>query len=131
MSIIVEWDSRLITGNAIIDRQHQDILTHVNALILALINFKNQKDLCKIIRSLLYEVEFHTRTEEEFLRQIKHSKIYTHSLKHKAMLSSLIKILCNLYVKFSEKDAILLKTIIVDHLSEDLEWIVDLKNNGN
>lgn len=75
----IAWDSKYLTGNAEVDRQHQDLFAMVNALHDAITMAQGKELIIPTIDKLAAYVAKHFKTEESLMK----SKNYPHLSEHK------------------------------------------------
>jgi hemerythrin len=84
---VLEWDSSLETGNAVVDRQHKELIKMVNDLHQAIIAQKTNEVLFSTLEKLAeYTIE-HFKTEEALMT----SKHYPNFDRHKQRHDELAK----------------------------------------
>jgi hemerythrin len=79
---LVAWSDDYCTGDAAIDRQHQDLFTMVNALHDAVVAGRGRDELSATLERLGNYVSAHFQTEERFMQQHAYPDYAAHKAKH-------------------------------------------------
>ncbi|BAQ61235.1 transcription accessory protein [Geminocystis sp. NIES-3708] len=131
---IAFWRQEYITGEKIIDMQHQYLFSLINELHDAMIEGKGQEIVGKILDQLvLYTVE-HFATEEELMLQYEYPNYLSHKEKHDALKEQVL----TLQEKWKNKEEFLTVKVsqfltdwLIHHIKgEDLNVISHIKNNS-
>ncbi len=82
MSIVLEKD--LLTGNELIDSEHQELINRINKLIESCESGKEKTTAVKTLDFLMDYTEFHFRDEEKLQEESGYPEIENHKLQHAA-----------------------------------------------
>ena len=80
-----EFDDTLVTGNAMIDSQHKELIGKINDLLRSCENHGNRTAAVKMLNYLADYTEFHFKAEEELQESIGYPGIKEHKGKHEEL----------------------------------------------
>ena len=82
MSIVLE--KNLLTGNELIDSEHQELIDRINKLVENCENGKEKTTAVKTLDFLMDYTEFHFRDEEKLQEEAGYPEIENHKQQHAA-----------------------------------------------
>lgn len=77
-----EFDESLVTGNEMIDAQHQELIGRINQLLESCEEGQGKVKAVKMLDYLLDYTEFHFEAEEKLQEEISYPGIKEHKAKH-------------------------------------------------
>lgn len=83
----LKWDSGFECGHKVIDRQHRDLVSRANELLLALSGQHSRADIELLIDELIEKLEEHFRTEEAIAEAAAHPDLDEHREVHRSLLA--------------------------------------------
>lgn len=81
-----QWTEELSVGDPLLDKQHQHLLSKINALIDAIFESEDTVSVYEIIRFLDSYVNEHFRDEEDYMFTHGYPKLDEHRLLHEAFI---------------------------------------------
>jgi hemerythrin len=79
---IAKWDDSYRTGQAFIDRQHQDLFRMINDLHDAIVSHTEKAVIGTTLEKLIAYTVQHFRAEEALMAQVHYPDVFVHRRKH-------------------------------------------------
>jgi hemerythrin-like metal-binding protein len=93
---LIHWDESFSVGNGLIDNEHREIVTILNALYDDWRSGAHHLDVTRILRRLDATARVHFSNEEEVLARHRCPTLAEHQAEHTALLAELAAIAANL-----------------------------------
>jgi hemerythrin-like metal-binding protein len=85
--VTAKWDSAFECGHKVIDRQHRDLVSRANELLMALGGRRSRADIELLIDELIEKLEEHFHTEEAIAEAAAHPDLDAHREIHRTLLA--------------------------------------------
>lgn len=95
-----EFDDSLVTGNEMIDSQHQELIDKINKLLDSCETSKDKLVAVKTLDYLADYTDFHFKAEEKLQESINYPEIAAHKKEHE----KLMKVVKELYEMLEEEE---------------------------
>ncbi|MFI4940900.1 MAG: diguanylate cyclase domain-containing protein [Burkholderiales bacterium] len=95
------WKDAFLSGNRLIDQQHQELFQLSNALLDAFVSQRSHDEITMLVAKLLEAVTQHFRDEETILADLQFSGLQEHASKHAALVAKGVEL-----VKSSEANTL-------------------------
>ncbi len=123
-----KWSADHSVNNKALDDQHQELISILNRLFIAVSKQEGDKAIVGTLDALIGYTETHFALEEQLMQQAKYAGLETHILEHKKFTERLDQF-CKKYL-LEEKPIYFemlsfLKTWLKDHIQ-----VVDIKYSG-
>lgn len=82
MSMYVEFDNSLVTGNDVIDAQHKEWIDKINALLECCEKTSGKREALKMLEYMAEYAEFHFVEEEKLQEEVGYPGLEEHKEKH-------------------------------------------------
>lgn len=117
----VSWTDSLASGHAVIDKQHKELLNHINSYFESLDRVYEHEVIIKTLNFLVKYVRFHFGTEEELMKQHVYPEFRQHLEAHRKLVDELMicykKLISDGYSEeIVERLRVLLQEWFVDHI---------------
>ncbi len=132
----VSWTDSLASGHAVIDKQHMELLDHINSYFDSLDRVYEHEVIVKTLNFLVKYVRFHFGTEEELMKKHVYPEFRQHLEAHRKLVDELMscykKLISDGYSEeIVERLRVLLQEWFVDHIMvNDLKLAKFLKDCG-
>jgi hemerythrin len=84
---LMRWDGGLVTGHALLDAQHEELVTLVNGLADAIRSRAREEALGTALEALVRHTIIHFRTEEDLMLGAGYAGYVVHKQKHDDLLA--------------------------------------------
>ena len=88
MSIYFEWTEKMSVGEAIIDKQHQKLLSQINKILDALVFGVNSKEVESEVKFFDEYINEHLSYEEEYMNKRGYPALASHKVWHQDFIST-------------------------------------------
>jgi hemerythrin len=89
---ILEWNEKYSVNIAEIDRQHQQLIGHVNELNKAMRSGKGRQVLESVLKALIQYTQTHFATEEQLMKTHCFPDYLNHRHEHQTMTQKVLKL---------------------------------------
>jgi len=87
--MLIDWNDRLVLGDARIDQEHQDLVTFINRFFDALTNGAPRDEVCGAAFTLAEQVTQHFNSEVYLMEALHYGARAAHQREHKALMGEL------------------------------------------
>jgi diguanylate cyclase (GGDEF)-like protein/hemerythrin-like metal-binding protein/PAS domain S-box-containing protein len=91
--IQLQWKKSYVSGQAVIDDEHQELIQAANRLLAADSTEEGQAEISSLLNELVSETRTHFRHEEELLRAAQYSRYEEHREIHNKLLARVDKMM--------------------------------------
>jgi hemerythrin len=120
-AMMMEWDDRLLTGNARIDFEHKiflDLLRHFSEARAAR---ATSERLLRILEEVALYARFHFRSEENLMQDAGYPDLVEHREQHRRLVNELSNNLAGLEIQLYQAERVeqFLASWFIDHVTID------------
>lgn len=89
---LLSWSNQYLIGNDLIDAEHEELFTLVNAFHTRWAEAHTRQDIAKILNQLIVYAEMHFRHEEQVMRDTGFPKLEQHQTIHETMIDAIFRL---------------------------------------
>ena len=89
---LLSWSSQYLIGNELIDAEHEELFSLVNAFHTHWMEAHTRQDIAKVLNRLIVYAEMHFRHEEQIMSDAGFPRFEQHRAIHETMIESIFRL---------------------------------------